>query len=179
MKVFASLCCLTVIEVSLSYALGKSGIRNMVVSNYYRLFEVELVLGCYLLWFKSLTLVRTMKLAGIMFFLFWLADAVYFFNASQINSIMAIVARLIIIAATIALFSDVLRSANVPFPRHPMFWVGVGELLYCCGTILVLAFSNRVLTMGMQYFELLWYFNWGAAILANLLYARSFFCENI
>ena len=178
-KVFTALCCITVIEVSISYALGRSGIRNNVVSNYYRLIEVVLLLWCYLLWLRSQALVRITKLVGVIFFLSWLADEVWFPNTSQINSVMAIVARLVIIGATIALFSDILSSSNIPFLKHPMFWIGAGELLYCCGTILVLAFSNITLKLGMSYFTALWYVNWGAAILSNILYARSFFVRNI
>ena len=129
LKVFTVLCWLTVIELSISAALGKSGIRNYVISEYYRLFEVELLLTCYVLWMKNSKLVGVMKLTGICFLALWLLDKIYWADASQINSIMAMAARLVIIGATIALFSHVLQSSTVPFIHHPMFWIGTGELL--------------------------------------------------
>lgn len=179
LKVFTALCWLTVIELGLSVTLGKSGMRNYFISDYYRLVEVECLLACYVLWIKNPRLSLAVKLTGISFFLLWLLDEIYWSDATHINSIMAIIARIVIIGATIALFSYVLQTATIPFLQHPMFWIGTGELLYCTGTVLVLAFSNNVLTLGMRYFVLLWYINWGAAIIANLFYTRSYFCEKL
>ena len=177
LKVFVIFFVFTVLHEITTLVLGRMGIHNQFLSNYYQLVETQCFLYLYYSWTKNSKLRDILLYVGLFYMVFWLINKVYYENPAEFNDVIATVALFILIVTTIIVLRSVLQNTNALLTEQSMFWIGAGVLLYSSFTIILLTMSNTILEMGMTYFIVLWYINWGSTIVANLLFARSFLCK--
>ena len=103
-------------------------------------------------------------------------DKIYFEAPNRLNDKMAIASRVFIIVISVFMIHSIVKHIDHPLTEEPMFWVANGNLMYSTGVLFVVGLSNELLKMGPSYFLTAWHINWSLAIVANVMYAKGFFC---
>jgi hypothetical protein len=166
-----------VVNIVLQFLLGRWGIRNHVVSDYYRVLEVSLLCGVF---WRSVTQQRVRKVLAILALLFvlvWFVDLVLSNGHQRLNNEMAMMSRLVLLVMSLTTLHAELRNERTSLTERSVFWVSTAVALYTTGTFLVLAFSNYLLALGRTYFDVAWHINWGLLIAANLMYTKGMMCK--
>lgn len=176
-KVFIIFCFFGLATIMSEFVLGKMGISNHSLSNYYLLVEFICVLYVYHRWTLQQWLKDGLQYSGMVYILIWFINKYFYEDPARFSETITTVASGIFIASSIIILHEIVNRTTVKISQQTIFWIASGILLYSSGTIIVMALSNTILEMGIQYFDLLWHINWGFVIIANLMYARSFSCK--
>ncbi len=177
MKIFTLFCFFLVVQVIAEFVLGRLGIANHFVSNIHVLVQVECILFLYFKWVQKTRLKDSLKIAGLMYFVFWFLDVSFLPFPKEFRENIDTVASCILLVASVIILGQIVGVSKISITQYSVFWIAIGTLLYSSGTIVVFSFSNTILNMGMEYFNMLWHINWGFTIIANLFFVRSFSCK--
>lgn len=177
MKIFALFCFFSVVQVITEFGLGRMGISNHFVSNIHILVQVECIFFLYSQWSQKIRLNDGLKIAGLMYFVFWFLDVSFLPFPKEFRENIDTVASCILLVASVIILGQIVGVSKISITQYSVFWIAIGTLLYSSGTIVVFSFSNTILNMGMEYFNMLWHINWGFTIIANLFFVRSFSCK--
>ena len=177
MKMFFLLCVLSLIEVTAEYILSVKHINNSFLINYYFLIDSLFLSVVYLYSIEDKRTKRIILILAILFIVIWVLDSLIFAVPGQMNNEMAVTSRIFIIVASIVIVLAVMKKTDSLLIDNPIFWVSTGYVLYSAGVLFVFGLSNELLKIGMLYFAVAWHINWSLAIVANLMFTRSFYCR--
>ncbi len=177
MKVFSIFSIYSIISIVIEFILGRLGISNQFLSNIYRLVFLECILYLFFNWTRQIWLKDTLKIAGLMYFVFWFLDVSFLPFPVDFRAHIATVANSVMLVASMITLSHVVKNSETAITEYSVFWIAVGTIIYSAGTIIVLTMSNTILSMGIEYFNMLWHINWGFTIIANVFFARSYLCK--
>ncbi len=177
LKFFTVFSLFAIISIIAEFIMGRMGISNQILSNIYRLVQIECILYLYSVWTKKTQFQDTLKIAGLMYFVFWFLDVSFLPFPKEFREHIATVANGIMLIASVMMLSHIVKVSEETVTKHSIFWIAIGILIYSAGTIIVLTMSNTILQMGIDYFNMLWHINWGFTIIANIFYTRSFVCK--
>jgi hypothetical protein len=178
MKIFILFFVYSLIHLSIEFTFGRMGIANHFLSNIYMVVNVECILYLYIKWNQKKYLQGILKIAGIMYFVFWLLDMTFFPFPIEFRENIDTFANGVMLIASVIMLYQLTKLSDQSVTSYSVFWIAVGTSLYAAGTIVVFTFSNTVLEMGMESFNLLWHINWVFTIISNIIVARSFSCKN-
>lgn len=178
LRYFCLFMVLSVIHVVIEYVVGSLNISTHFLSDIFRSIEVV----CFILLFHNYQKPKYKSVLSIVLILLYLITWIYImvFNniSNQFNTVMAILARIILIfAAMTALFNLVVNSKVhlAPLYSYYIFWIALGVLLYCSGTFMVLSLGNEIMKYGKEYFMMMWSINWSFYIISNICFTVSFY----
>jgi len=177
MKIFALFSTYSVLHEIVAIVLGRMGISNHFLSNIYVVTFIECILFLYSKWTDRQFLKDGFRIAGLMYFVFWTIDVSFSPFPKEFRENIDTVANAIALVTSVIILSQLIKYSKKSIVEYSVFWIAIGTLLYSAGTIIIFSFSNTILSMGINYFNMLWHINWGFTIIANVLYARSFWCK--
>ncbi|MFA6456464.1 MAG: hypothetical protein WCW40_06535 [Bacteroidota bacterium] len=177
MKLFAAFSGFSVLHLLVEFVLGRMGKSNMWLVDFHQIVELFCILYVYHAWTTNRRLKDIFQYSAMFYSLTWIINKFYFEDPQHFSEINLSIAMLMLIIASVIILNSLVRITQHSVIRHSVFWIASGVLLYSAGTIIVIALSNQVLAMGIEYFNIMWHINWGFTIFANILYARSFACK--
>lgn len=177
MKIFFLLCVWSCVEVFAEYMLSVRGINNAFIINYFFLIDPLPLFVLYLFSIDDRKIRRNIFILAFLFIFAWIVDKIFLAVPDQINSEMAVTSRIFIIVASIVVVQAVMKTTNNLLIDEPIFWVSAGYVLYSAGVLLIFGLSNELAKLGPVYFKVSWHINWSLAIVANLMFARVFYCR--
>lgn len=177
LKIMAVFCAVACVQLATGYIFSRAFGNNYIVSDVYRVVEVGMLCAVYVVASSSTKSRRTLVYLGMVFAMVWLVDLAWFREPQRLNIAMSVFTRSTVIGMSVIVLYGMVGDEPVNLAQVPLFWVVAGELLYSTGTIIVLGFGNRLLSLGYVYFEALWEVNWSLTILANLFYTKAFLCK--
>lgn len=176
LKVFTLFCVYSTLHLIAEFTLGRMKISNQFLLNYHQIVELTAILFVYYSWAIEKRIKNLFLIFGLGYSLMWVVNKLFFEDPMHFSENISILALFIQIISSIIILNALVGSSRESVTRHAIFWIALGVLLYAAGTIIISGFSNTILALGMEYFNILWHFNWGFTIIANILYARSFAC---
>jgi len=177
MKVFAGLSVLTFLEIVAQYCVALMGHSNYYVINSYAAIECAGFLTVFILSSGTKVIRRILTFSIVLFLTFFVVDKIYFEDPNQINSLLAVIARILLIATSLVVLQSASRDLATRLFERAIFWVTTGVVLYSAGTLVVLGLSNRLLAMGVFYFTVAWYVNWILILIGNGFFVKAFLCR--
>jgi len=177
MKVFTVFWCVAVVLEIVEFVLGRLGIHNQFVINIFFLIQCECFLYLYYHWTILEPAKNIIKFAQMVFFIAWMIDVSFTPFPDEFRETILTAGNVILIFSSIFILQTLLKLSTISLLHNSIFWIGCGTIVYSTGTLIVWAMSNTMMKMGVEYFAILWHINWGFAIIANVLYARSFWCK--
>ncbi len=177
LKVFLILCVLSALQVGAQYVLGARGISNYFLLNYFVALEFILIILVYSLSTSSRGVRAVLSACAILFLVYWIVDLIFWNDPTRISSVAAVAANILLIVASVAILQSATRDTTTRLADRPIFWVATGVAVYAAGSLLVLGFSNELLKLGVEYFDVGWHINWSLIILSNLLFAKGLLCR--
>jgi hypothetical protein len=176
-RVFTVFCIYSTLHLIAEFTLGRLGISNLFLLNYHQIVEFSCILFVYISWVKEERTKDLFQYLGLAYGLVWLINKYFYEDPERFSEVISAVAMVFLMFASVIVLNTLVRSAKEPVREHAVFWIALGVLLYGAGTVVVTSFSNTILAMGMEYFNMLWHINWGFTVITNVLYARSFSCR--
>ncbi|MFA6469499.1 MAG: hypothetical protein WCW35_11420 [Bacteroidota bacterium] len=177
LKVFALFCIYALLHVIAEFILGRFGISNLFLINFYHWVELVCVLWIYRAWTSNIRMKDAFQYFAIFYTLVWILNKVYFEDPFHFSEITLSISMLVELIASVMVLNALVRNTTIAVARHSIFWIASGVLLCCSGTIIILAISNTIMSLGQDYFDIMWHINWGFTIISNFMYARSFLCK--
>ncbi len=177
-RIFAGFCLYAVVHVAAEFILGRFGIRNHFLINFYWLVEFAVIGHLYARWTANRRTALLFLWSVPLYTLFWIIHTMLLSDLSQFTDLSATVAHLALASFSLIVLQQQFQRTDGLITDAAMFWIGAGVLLYQAGTIIVFSMSNTALQMGITYFDIVWHINWGCTIVANLFFARSFRCNH-
>jgi hypothetical protein len=177
MKIFTVFFVYSIVSIIAEFIFGRMGISNQILSNIFRLIQLECVLFLYSGWTQQMHLKDGLKIAGLLYLVFWSLDVSFLPFPKEFREHIATAANSIMLVASVIILGHLVKISEKSITQYSVFWIAIGIILYSAGTIVVLTMSNTILSMGKDYFDLLWHINWGFTIIANVIFARSFLCK--
>jgi hypothetical protein len=177
MRVLTMLCVLSVVNTVTAFVLGRMKINNQVVANLYVLVELILITAVYFLSTVAGRIKRVLLGSASLFVFVWLVDVTFFDPLTEMNSTMAAISRLFLIAQSFMIITVVSRDSAGQLSKRAVFWVASGVILYSTGTFIVAGLGSRLLETNVSFFVIAWHINWGLLIVANLFYTKGMLCE--
>lgn len=177
-RMFAGFCLYAVLHVAAEFILGRFGIRNHFLINFYWLAEFIVIALLYAQWTTDRRSAVVFRWSIPLYAFFWIVQTALLSDLSQFTDLSATVAHLLLAVFSVMVLQQQFRRTDDRITDAAMFWIGTGVLLYQAGTIIVFSISNTALQMGIAYFDIVWHINWGCTIVANVFFARSFQCRH-
>ncbi len=177
MKIFVLICVWSCLEVLAEYMLSVRYINNTFIINYFFLIDALLLFVLYLFSIDDRRIMRNIFILAMLFICAWVVDKIFLAVPDQMNSEMAVTSRIFIIIASIVIVQAIMKKTNNLLIDEPIFWVSAGYVLYSAGVLFIFGLSNELLKLGPVYFKVSWHINWSLAIVANLMFTRSFYCR--
>ncbi len=177
MKIFFLLCVWSCVEIVAEYMLSVRHINNTFIINYFLLIDALFLFLLYLFSTDDRRTKRNIFILALLFICAWIVDKIFLAVPDQINSEMAVTSQIFIILASIVIVQAIMKKSSNLLIDEPIFWVAAGHVLYSAGVLLIFGLSNELLKLGPVYFNVSWHINWALAIVANLMFARGFFCR--
>lgn len=177
MKVFTAFLIFGVAFEAAEYILKQLNIHNIFLINFYGLIEFECLIYLYFQRVEKGIYKDILQLAGMLYFLLWMFDVSFDPFPKNFNESIMAGGNALLIALSILVLNNTFSETQKELADYSIFWIGIGAIIYCAGTIIVFTMSNKILAMGLNYFILLWHINWILTIVANLLFTRSFWCK--
>jgi len=177
MRILTLLSVLACFNIAAQYLLAAWRIKNYFISDYYRVVEISLLCAVFQFSVGSKGPRIVLRALGILFIVIWIVDMIYFHNPELLNSGMAMTSRIFLIVMSLVTLQAATKDEKPHLLERPIFWVGIGVVLYSSGTLLVLGLSNQLLKLGQTYFVVAWHINWSLLIAANLFYTKGMLCK--
>lgn len=177
MRVFLLLCLCSCLEVFSEYILSVKKINNLFLINYYFLLDDLFLSVVYSLSIEERKTKWIILTLALLFACIWIVDKMYFAVPGQMNTEMGVTSRIFIIVASIVIVLALMKKTNTLLIDDPVFWVATGSVIYSTGVLLIIGLGNELIKIGSFYFYVAWHINWSLAIVANLMFTRSFYCR--
>ena len=177
MRLMTALCALAVVNVVTSLILGRMKINNQLIANVYVLLELIIFTSVYYLSTVAGRFKRALLGSASLFVFIWLVDVTFFDPLMEMNSTIAAISRLFLIAQSFMMITVVSRDSAGQLSKRAVFWIASGVILYSTGTFLVAALESRLLNVNVSFFVIAWHINWSLLIVANLFYTKGMLCE--
>ncbi len=177
MRIFLLLCLCSCLQVISEYILSVKKINNLFLINYYFLLDDLFLSIVYSFSIEERKTKRIILTLALLFACIWIVDKMYFAVPGQMNTEMGVTSRIFIIVASIVIVQALMKKTNTLLIDEPVFWVSTGSVLYSTGVLLILGLGNELTKIGSFYFYVAWHINWSLAIVANLVFTRSFYCR--
>jgi hypothetical protein len=177
MRIFFLLCVWSCVEVFAEYMLSVRDINNAFIINYFLLIDALFLFVLYLFSIGDRRIRRNIFVLALLFICIWIVDKIFFAVPDQMNSEMAVTSQIFIIVASIVVVQAVMKRTSNLLIDEPIFWVAAGYVLYSAGVLVIFGLSNELLKLGPVYFKVSWHINWSLTIVANLMFARVFYCR--
>lgn len=176
LKGFAVFSIISVGQTVAEFVLGRMGIHNQFLLNYYQL--VEFIFVMYLFFYRAETglFKEGIQYITMLYILTWVIYKFYFENPDKFSEVIAPLSSFFFIIVSGYALVQLLQSSTIIISKTPMFWFSTGIFLYAAGTIIIFLFSNAILAMGIDYFNALWHVNWGFTLISNLCFSKGFWC---
>ena len=177
LRILAVLSVLACFTEVIEYLVARWNHYNAFISSYYEFFEYSMLLGVY---FTSVGKKRTRAIIialELIFAVVWLIEVPTFYNPRAVTADVQTVSRILLIVASLVILQSILDQSSNRLMDLALFWVASGVILYSTGTLMVFSLANRLLKLGLPYFEMAWRINWLLSITANLFYVRAFLCK--
>lgn len=177
LKIVAVLALLTCIVVAIEIIAAYLIHYNNFVTNFFEMVEFVVIVIAYFLYVRnrnSRLILISLSVPVIAVFLIKLP---HLYNPSVIAENTSVVSRLALVALSLVALQSVMDSGTERVVDVPFFWVVFGVMLYSAGTIMVFGLADRLLKIGLPYFEMGWRVNWLLNIAANLFYTEAFLCR--
>ena len=177
MRFFSFFCVWSCLEAGAEFILSKYHINNYFLINTYFLIDFLLlsILNSYSTEDKRTK--RIVLILAIIFAIIWVINKLVFAVPGQMDNEMAVMSGIFIIIISILIVLAVMKRTDRLLVDESIFWISMGYALYSAGVLLIFGLSNELLKLGMLYFAVAWHINWSLAIIANLMFTRSFFCR--
>ncbi len=176
-RLLTALCVLAVVDGLTSFILGRMKINNQLVANVYVPIEVILITSVYYLSTVAGRSKRVLLGSASLFVLVWFVDVTFFEPLMEMNSTMAAISRLFLIAQSFMMITLVSKDSAGALSKRAVFWVASGVILYSTGTFIVAGLGSRLLELNVSFFVIAWHINWSLLIVANLFYTKGMLCE--
>lgn len=177
MRLLTALCALAVLNDVTSLILGRMKINNQLIANVYIPVELILIVSVYYFSTAAGRFKRVLLGSASLFVFVWLVDVTFFDPLTEMNSTMAAISRLFLIAQSFMMITVVNRDSAGQLSKRAVFWVASGVILYSTGTFIVASLGSRMLKIDVSLFVVAWHINWLLLIMANLLYTIGMLCE--
>ncbi len=174
-KIYFLFFVLNMFGVFIETVIANYHVNNQWFINIFRTVELLYFIELFSIWIPSSKVKMFSWVLFISFLIFSILNTHFFLDPNSINSSDEVFSNVIhIILSGIILYyfvKDDLRSTLQDY--RVLFASGI--LLYNAGIILIFAFSNTLLKMGMEYFDVAWHFNWSLTIIINVLFGYSIY----
>lgn len=177
MRLLTALCVLAVADGLTSFILGRMKIDNQLIANVFVPIELTLITSIYYFSTVAGRPKRVLLGSASVFVVMWLVDVTFFEPLMEMNSTMAAISRLFLIAQSFVILTAISTESSVKLGKKAVFWVASGVILYSTGTFIVTALGARLLEINISLFDLAWHINWLLLIVANLFYTKGMLCE--
>jgi hypothetical protein len=177
MRIFLLLCVWSCLEVFAEYMLGVMNSNNASVINYFFLTDPLFLFVLYLFSIDDGKIKRNIFILALLSICTWIVEKIFWAVPDQINSQMAATSQIFIIVASIIIVQAVMKKTSNLLIDEPIFWVAAGYVLYSAGVLVIFGLSNELMKLGPAYFKVSWHINWSLTIVANVIFARVFFCR--
>jgi hypothetical protein len=172
------LCVLACVDVAAQHFVALWMGNNLFLSHFYVVLEF-LMLSAVFYWSVPLKSTKNVLLmAGAAFVVFCAADLIFFYDPNQINTVLQLVDRIILIVMSIITLQAVMRDEGSSLFQRPVFWAAISVILYSAGTLMAVGLGNQLMALGWSYVVFAWDINWTLIIIANILYARGMMCKS-
>ncbi len=177
MRFLALLCVLACVQLIAENIVGWIFRNNYVLVDFYTLVEFTLLAVVFFVSVKSEISRFGLAALFVAFFIYWTIDMIQRRDPNEINTNLAMVSRVFLIAVSLIGFHHALKEGAAEISHTPIFWVSFAVALYSAGTLIVFGLSNQLLAMGRVYFDIGWHINWILLIVANLMYSKGMLCR--
>lgn len=177
MKVFTIFAVLGCLIVTTEIILGRFGINNLFLINIYWLMQVECFVYIYIKRIQKRSYSDILQVIGMLYLLLWMYDFSFDSFPDRFNEFFMASGNIFLIIITVLMFYEIFPVGDKKMSEYSIFWIGIGVIIYSASTVIVFTMSNKLLEIGIQYFNMLWHINWGFTIISNVLFARSFTCK--
>ena len=178
LRMLAALCILACLNIATQYVLAVLSIKNYFISNYYRVIETSLLCAVFYYSAAPKGVRNVLRGLGILFFVIWGVDTIWYNNPNQIDSGMAMISRIFILGMSLITLQATFKDERSHLVERSVFWIAMGAVLYSSGTLLVVGLGNQLLQLGQPYFIAAWHVNWLLLIIANLFYTKGMLCKS-
>ena len=177
MKVFIVYCCFSSLHVIVEYTIGRMGMPTHALSNLHQLVELTAISFVYFKYAQHNGIKNIIQYGTLVYVFVWILYKFTFEEPQKISELIQTSGRFILICFSTIILFEMIRVSKNGIIKKKVFWIVAGVILYSAGTIIIFTTGNKILTMGMTYFEFLWHFNWTLAILANSLFVKGILCK--
>lgn len=177
MKILALLCILACIEFVLELVMASLLHYNTFVTDYYEFVELCVVCSVFLISAVNRSVRLIVLLMGVGYVVYWLFNIPSPYSQEVISGNTSIVSRMVMVAMSVVMMYSVSLHRPGRMIGAPIFWMSLGVLLYNSGSVVVFAFADILLKIGLPYFSAAWNINWILNIAAYLFYSQAFLCK--
>jgi hypothetical protein len=177
MRLLALLCVLACIQLIAENVVALVYENNYFLVDYYTIVEFSLLAAVFYFSIDSKFSRQMIAVLFSAFFIYWFINMVQRPDPHAINTKLAMVSRVFLIAVSLIGFQYSLKGGASEISKMPIFWVSFAVVLYSAGTLIVFGLSNQLLELGRPYFDIAWHINWGLLIVVNLMYSKGMLCR--
>ncbi len=177
MRFLAFLSVLACLQLVAENIVGYLYKNNYFLADYYTVVEFSLLTAVFYFSAKSKVSRAILVVLFVAFLVYWVINITHRPDSQSINTNLAMVSRVFLIAIALVGFQGVLAEGTASISRLPVFWVSFAVAIYSAGTLVLFGLSNDLLRMGLIYFEVAWYVNWVLLIVVNLMYSKGMLCR--
>jgi hypothetical protein len=177
MQFLALLCVLACIQLIAENVVALIYENNYFLVDYYTIVEFLLLAAVFYSSIESKIPRLVLAILFSAFVIYWLIDMIQRPDPHAINTKLAMVSRVFLIAVSLVGFQYSLKEESSVMAKMPIVWVSFAVVLYSAGTLIVFGLSNQLLKLGRPYFDIAWHINWGLLIVVNLMYSKGMICR--
>jgi|GEM_PF-4709603 len=157
--------------------LALLGIHNIFVINIHRIVEFVSFMYFFRHHVHHHTYREAMAILSMLYIVLWFTEVSFDPFPKQHSEFINTVSNIALLIVSVAVSFYLFTTSQGNLTSQSTFWICLGAILTFSSTVIIYSLGNTVLALGIEHFTLLWHFNWGFSIIANILYARSFLCQ--
>jgi hypothetical protein len=177
MRVLTLFFSFTVLITIAELVLALLGIVNVFLSNIYRLAEFISLMYFFRYRVHHSTYRDGMTMLSMVYVVLWFTEVSFDPFPKHYNEFINVLSNILLLAVSVAVLFYLFNASNRKLALQSAFWICIGTILNCSGTVIIYSMGSTILSMGVDQFTMMWHFNWGSNIAANILFARSFLCQ--
>ncbi|MEW6061021.1 MAG: hypothetical protein AB1600_03670 [Bacteroidota bacterium] len=167
----------TVLIEIIELTLALSGIPNVFVINIHRLGEFVSFMYFFRHYVHHPTYREALMILSMLYIVLWFTEVSFDPFPKQYTEFINGVSNIALLMVSVAVSFYLFNTSHGNLTSQSVFWICLGAILAFSSTVMIYSLGNTILAMGVEQFTLLWHFNWGFNIVANILFTRSFLCQ--
>jgi hypothetical protein len=175
LAVLSVLACLDLVAESLAALWMRN---NLFISHFYVVLELVMLCAVFYWSVPLKSTKNALLMSGAAFVVFAAADLILFFDPKEINTVLQMADRIILIVMSTITLQAIIKDEGSSLAKRPVFWVAISVILYSAGTLMAVGLGNQLMALGRSYFDIAWNINWTLIIIANILYAKGMLCKS-